>query len=71
MRDVPPASAEEFQGRHERAHWTSSPPCVQLNHAQKIIYATRAGQNGRAILMQQPNPLLLYGVRGSFSLRKI
>ena len=31
----------------------------RLTHAQKIIYATRAGQTGRAILMQQPSPLLL------------
>ena len=30
-----------------------------LTHPQRIIYATRAGQTGRAVLMQQPNPLLL------------
>ena len=27
--------------------------------AKKVIYATRAGQTGRTILMQQPNPILM------------
>lgn len=56
LRDVPPASAEEF----ERADSMDEFSRVRgLTHAQKIIYATRAGQSGRAVLMQQPNPLLM------------
>ena len=56
LRDVPPASEEEF----ERAGTMDEYARIRgLTHAQKIIYATRAGQSGRAVLMQQPNPLLL------------
>jgi hypothetical protein len=56
LRDVPPASEEEF----ERAGTMDEYARVRsLTHPQRIIYATRAGQTGRAVLMQQPNPLLL------------
>ena len=58
LRDVPPASEEEFkiQTSDRKDEYTR---VRKLNHAQKIIYAMRAGQGGRAILMQQPSPLLL------------
>jgi len=55
MRDVPPASAEEF----ERDTLDEYAKVRNLTHAQRIIYATRAGQGARSALMQQPNPLLL------------
>ena len=58
LRDVPPASAEEFKTQPADTMDEYS-RVKKLNHAQKIIYATRAGQTGRAVLMQQPNPLLL------------
>jgi hypothetical protein len=58
FREIPPASAEEFQdktaGRADefgRIH--------KMTFAQKVIFATRAGAGGRAILMQQPTPLLM------------
>ena len=58
LREVPPASEEEFKADNT-SHMDEYARVRRLNHAQKIIYATRAGQTGRAILMQQPNPLLL------------
>ncbi|MGH2360809.1 MAG: hypothetical protein ACRDGM_09760 [bacterium] len=58
LRDVPPASEEEFKA-DTTSHLDEYARVRSLNHAQKVIYATRAGQTGRAILMQQPNPLLL------------
>ena len=56
LRDVPPASAEEFERAGSMDEYTR---VRGLSHPQKIIYATRAGQSGRAVLMQQPNPLLM------------
>jgi hypothetical protein len=58
LREVPPASEEEFKA-DTSAHLDEFSRIRNLTHAQKIIYAMRAGQSGRAILMQQPNPLLL------------
>lgn len=58
LRDVPPASEEEFK-TDKTSHMDEYARVRSLNHAQKVIYATRTGQTGRAILMQQPNPLLL------------
>lgn len=58
LREVPPASAEEFQAdtsnredEHSRVR--------RMTFAQKVIYATRAGQGGRAIIMSQPTATLL------------
>ncbi len=59
LRDLPPASEEEFKADGSSSHQDEHARVRKLGHAQKIIYATRAGQTGRAILMQQPNPLLL------------
>ena len=56
LREVPPASAEEFESRDAMDEFGR---VRGMTHAQKIIYATRAGQAGRAVLMQQPNPLLM------------
>jgi hypothetical protein len=58
MREVPPASAEEFKvDLNDRMDEFSK--IRALNHAQRVILATRAGQTQRQILMQQPNPLIL------------
>ncbi len=56
LREVAPASEEEFKSgsatdEHARVR--------AMTHAQRIIFATRAGAAGRSVLMQQPNPLLL------------
>ncbi len=56
LREVPPASAEEFEDTGAMDEYSR---VRGLTHAQKVIYATRAGQSGRAVLMQQPNPLLM------------
>jgi hypothetical protein len=58
MRDVPPASAEEFtsaaaEREDEFARVRNMP------FAKKVIYATRAGQVGRTVLLQQPTPMLM------------
>ncbi len=58
LRDVPPASEEEFKA-DSSDRMDEFTRVRKLTHAQKIIYATRAGQSGRGILIQQPNPLLL------------
>jgi hypothetical protein len=58
LREVPPASEEEFKA--DAANPMDEYTRVRkLTHAQRIIYSTKAGQSGRAILIQQPNPLLL------------
>ena len=58
LREVPPASEEEF--KVDPADRTDEFTRVRrMTFARKVIYATRAGQTGRAILMQQPTPLLL------------
>jgi len=58
LREVPPASEEEFKvDTAERMDEFTR--VRKLTHAQKIIFATRAGQTGRSVLLQQPNPLML------------
>lgn len=58
LRDVPPVSAQEFKS--DASNRLDEYARVRgMTFAQKIIYATRAGQSGRTILMQQPSPLLL------------
>ena len=57
MRDVPPAVEDEAV---EGASTLDEHVRVRhMTHPQRIIFATRAGQAGRAVLLQQPNPLLL------------
>lgn len=58
LREVPPASEEEFKAG-ESAHLDEYTRVRSLTFAQKVIYATRCGQSGRAILMQQPSPMLM------------
>jgi hypothetical protein len=58
LRDVPPASEEEFKAdSSERVDEFSR--VHNMNFAQRVIYARRAGQSGRAALMQRPNALVL------------
>ncbi len=56
LRDAPPINDDVFGDN--RAH-DEFARVREMTHAQRIIYATRAGQTGRNVLMQQPNPLLL------------
>ncbi len=58
LRDVPPASAEEFKADAAGAMDEYS-RVRKMTFAQRVIFATRAGQSGRAVLMQQPSALLL------------
>jgi len=58
LREVPPASEEEFKA-DTSDHMDEYTRVRQLTFAQKVIYATRCGQSGRAILMQQPSPMLM------------
>ncbi len=58
LSEVPPASEEEFKA-DTSDRLDEFTRVRRLNFAQKVIYATRAGQSGRAILLQQPSPLLL------------
>lgn len=58
LRGLPPAADDELQAGDALPQDEFS-RVRAMNHAQRVIYATRAGQGGRAILMQQPNPLLL------------
>lgn len=58
LREVPPASEEEFKS-DTSDHLDEFSRLRRLTFAQKVIYATRAGQSGRAILMQQPNAMVL------------
>jgi hypothetical protein len=51
-------SEEEFKA-DTTSHLDEFTRVRQMAFAKKVIYATRAGQTGRAILMQQPSPLLL------------
>ena len=58
LRDVPPACAEEFQSvSAERDDEFAR--VRQMSFAQKLIFATRAGQTGRTVLLQQPTPMLM------------
>lgn len=58
VRARPPASDEEFSddGLGALDEYTR---IRKMTFAQRIIYATRAGQTGRAVMIQQPSPLLL------------
>jgi hypothetical protein len=60
LREVPPASDEEFKAdTSERLDEFTR--VRQMTFAQRVIYATRAGQSGRLVLMQQPSPsIMLY-----------
>jgi len=58
LREIPPASEEEFKADTSQK-LDEFTRIRQMNFAQKVIYATRAGQTGRAIIMQQPSPMLL------------
>ncbi len=57
MRDAPPASDDEIFADNKAIDEFAR--VRAMTHAQRVIYATRAGQTGRTVLMQQPNPLLL------------
>ncbi len=58
LREVPPASEQEFQA-DASARLDEYTRVRQMTFAQKVIYATRTGQSGRTMLIQQPSPLLL------------
>lgn len=58
MRDVPPASDEEFKG-DSPDRMDEFAKIRKMNFAQRVIYATRAGQSGRLVIMQQPTAMLL------------
>ncbi len=58
LRDVPPASEEELKP-DAAAHLDEFARVRKMTFAQRIIYATRAGQSGRTVILQQPSPLLL------------
>jgi hypothetical protein len=58
LRDVPPASEDEFKEDSGGAMDEFS-RIRKMTFAQRVIYATRAGQSGRTVIMQQPSPMLL------------
>lgn len=58
LRDVPPASIDEFDGG-ESGRLDEFARVRNMTFPQRVIYATRAGQSGRTVLLQQPSPLLL------------
>lgn len=58
LREVPPASETEFKS-YDSEHQDEYTRVREMTFPQKVIYATRAGQGGRAILMQQPIAMLL------------
>lgn len=58
LRELPPASDEELK-EESRDRMDEFNRVRQMTFAQKVIYATRAGQTGRSILVQQPTPLLV------------
>ncbi len=58
LRDVPPASEEEFK-MDQAERLDEFARIRKMNFAQRIIYSTRAGQSGRTCLMQMPSPMLL------------
>lgn len=58
LREVPPASEEEFKAdTADRLDEYSR--LRKMTFAQRVIYATRAGLGGRTVIMQQPSPILL------------
>jgi len=58
LRELPPAAAEEFKtgARESEDEFTR---VRNMTFGQKVIFATRAGQSGRTVLLQQPVPMLL------------
>ena len=58
LEELPPAAEEEFR-RDSGDRLDEYARIRRMTFAQKVIYATRAGQTGRTIIMQQPTPLLL------------
>ena len=58
LRDVPPASEEEFQ-MDEADRLDEFAKIRKMTFPQRVIYATRCGQTGRIAIMQQPSPMLL------------
>lgn len=58
LRDIPPAAQQEFDAA-EAEPIDEFTRVRRMTFPQKVIYSTRAGATGRAILMQQPTPLLL------------
>jgi hypothetical protein len=58
LRDVPPASEEEFK-MDPADRLDEAAKIRKMTIPQRVIYATRAGPSGRTIIMQQPSPLLL------------
>ncbi len=58
LRELPPASQEEsLCGADEKMDEFTR--VRKMTFAQRVIFATRAGQSGRTVLMQQPVPMLL------------
>ena len=58
LREVPPASEEEFKS-HPTDSLDEAARMRKMTSAQKVIFATRAGQSGRAMIMRQPSAMLL------------
>lgn len=58
LRETPPMAAEDLKGKPANRNHESE-RLHKMTFAQKVILATRAGASARAILMQQPSPLLL------------
>jgi hypothetical protein len=58
LRDVPPASEDEFK-EDTSGRMDEFTRLRKMTFAQRVIYATRAGQSGRTVIMQQPSPMLL------------
>ncbi len=58
LRDVPPASIEKLE-RDESGRLDEFARVRNMSFPQRVIYATRAGQSGRTVLLQQPSPILL------------
>ena len=58
LREVPPASEEEFK-EDASASLDEFARIRNMSFPQRVIYATRAGQTGRTVIMQQPSPMLL------------
>lgn len=58
LRDVPPASLDDATP-DTPSRLDEFGKVQRMTFAQRMIYATRASQSGRAVLMQQPSPLLM------------
>ena len=58
LREVPVAAHEELEAGASD-HVDEFTRVRRMTYPQRVIYATRAGQTGRAVLIQQPSPLVL------------